>query len=232
MHAESPVGLGPCGVSAQVPIGPPLWLCQASNHKLGPAPWSRGHGRRRVIMACDSSGPLCDSDANSTGPGGVSAQGPAICRHLPPAVALPGVRNHSPWEPLPGTGAACFCSLCGWERRRPELYGRPGPEQAGPWVRTCCQDGWLARGWFCRWCGRDQFWGGQGILRGIYGAVLHSPMLCRKYCVCGNQLPIFDWKYISCRSCYWVLTRQLVRHLLEQFGPWSHIHDSIFIFFD
>ena len=45
MHAENPVGLGPCGVSAQAPIGPPLWLCQASNHKLGPAPWSRGHSR-------------------------------------------------------------------------------------------------------------------------------------------------------------------------------------------
>ena len=113
MHAESPVGLGPCGVSAQVPIGPPLWLCQASNHKLGPAPWSRGHGRRRVIMACNSCGPLCDSDANSTGPGGVSAQGPAICRHLPPAVALPGVRrNHLPWEPVPVNGAMADLGAC------------------------------------------------------------------------------------------------------------------------
>ena len=38
------------------------------------------------------------------------------------------------------------------------------------------------------------------------------------------------WNCVSCPSCYWVLTRQLVRHLLEQFGPWSHIHESIFIF--
>ena len=34
----------------------------------------------------------------------------------------------------------------------------------------------------------------------------------------------------SCGSCYWVLTRQLVRHLLEVIGPWSHIHERIFIF--
>ena len=68
------------------------------------------------------------------------------------------------------------------------------------------------------------------MLRGIYGCMLHTPELCRKYCVCGQELPWFDWRCIFCRSCYWVLTRQLVRHLLEQFGPWSHIHESIFIF--
>ena len=38
------------------------------------------------------------------------------------------------------------------------------------------------------------------------------------------------WDYVSCRSCYWVLTRQLVRRLLEVFGPWSHIHELIFLF--
>ena len=66
--SENPVGLGPCGVSVQAHIGPP-----------------RPHRGLTSV-------PLCDSDANSTGPGGVSAQAPAICRHLPPAVALPGVR--------------------------------------------------------------------------------------------------------------------------------------------
>ena len=39
--AENPVGLGPCGVSVQAHIGPPRLLSQASDHKLGPAPWSR-----------------------------------------------------------------------------------------------------------------------------------------------------------------------------------------------
>ena len=108
--------------------------------------------------------------------------------------------------------------------------GRLGPEEAGPWVRTCCKDGWLERGWFCRWRGRDKLSGAKAGVRGIYGFRFRWPVHIRSHCVCGHEIPALQGKYVSCPSCYWVLTRQLVRHFLEQFGPWSHIHESIFIF--
>ena len=125
------------------------------------------------------------------------------------------------------SGGLCWCFKCRWERGRPDLDGRPGPEQAGPWVRTCCQDGWLARGWFCRCCGRDSASGRHIARLGIYG---YYWSLCVSQCVCGRVLPLHNWNSVSCPGCYWVLTRQLVRHLLEQFGPWSHIHERIFSF--
>ena len=128
------------------------------------------------------------------------------------------------------SGGLCWCFKCRWERGRPELDGRPGPEQAVPWFRTCCQDGWLARGWFCRGCGRDEASGRHIAARGIYGCLGCWQMSCLSQCVCGRELPVRNWHYFSCPSCYWVLTRQLVRHLLEQFGQWSHIHERIFSF--
>ena len=112
------------------------------------------------------------------------------------------------------------------------LDGRSVPEQKESWVRKCCQEGWLARGWFCRWCGRDEDSGWQGAARGIFGDRAKEREDVRRgfgYCACGCCLG-FDWNYGSCRACYWVLTRQLVRRLLELCGSWSPIHDRIFLF--
>ena len=117
----------------------------------------------------------------------------------------------------------------------PGPYGRrafPFPGQAAePIFLTCCQDGWLARGWFCRWCGRDEESGRQETARGIYDGRSNDWSDMPSHCECGYELQ--GWNNLnvtSCGSCYWVLTRQFVRHLLEVIGPWSHIHERIFIF--
>ena len=125
----------------------------------------------------------------------------------------------------------CWCRACRRELA-PGPYGGSDPDQAEPWVRGCCQDGWLAKGWCCRWCGRDEDSGRQGAARGIYGgrANYRESGLESLYCACGLKFPYTKWNYASCRSCYWVLTRQLVRRFLKVFGPWTQIHDSIFLF--
>ena len=125
----------------------------------------------------------------------------------------------------------CWCRACRRELA-PGPYGGSDPDQAEPWVRGCCQDGWLAKGWCCRWCGRDEDSGRQGAARGIYGgrANYRESGLESLYCACGLKVPYTKWNYASCRSCYWVLTRQLVRRFLKVFGPWSQIHDGIFLF--
>ena len=134
---------------------------------------------------------------------------------------LPTLRPGRPVPPLPA-GEGVFWAL----------DGRSVPEQKDSWVRKCCQEGWLARGWFCRWCGRNEDSGWQGAARGIFGDRAKEREDVRRgfgYCACGCCLG-FDWNYGSCRACYWVLTRQLVRRFVERFGSWSHIHDSIFLF--
>ena len=66
----------------------------------------------------------------------------------------------------------------------------------------------------------------QGIYGNRQGAEVHRPYKCS---VCGTSLPS-KINSGSCRACYWVLTRQLVRRLVERFGRWSEIHDRIFRF--
>ena len=145
---------------------------------------------------------------------------PAIC-HKRRCMPLSQHRcNGGPW---------CWCRRCR-RKKVPGAYRRSTPGEAEPWVRTCCLDSWLSRGWFCRWCGRDQDSGREGVVQGIYGnrqgAEVHRPYKCS---VCGTSLPS-TINSGSCRACYWVLTRQLVRRLVARFGRWSEIHDSIFCF--
>ena len=66
----------------------------------------------------------------------------------------------------------------------------------------------------------------QGIYGNRQGAEVHRPYECN---ICGTSLPS-TINSGSCRACYWVLTRQLVRRLVARFGRWSEIHDSIFCF--
>ena len=66
----------------------------------------------------------------------------------------------------------------------------------------------------------------QGIYGNRQGAEVHRPYKCN---ICGTSLPS-TINSGSCRACYWVLTRQLVRRLVARFGRWSEIHDSIFCF--
>jgi len=142
---------------------------------------------------------------------------PAICHSMPPSQHR---CNGGPW---------CWCRRCR-RKKVPGAYRRSSPGEAEPWVRTCCLDSWLSRGWFCRWCGRDQDSGREGAVQGIYGnrqgAEVHRPYKCN---ICGTSLPS-TINSGSCRACYWVLTRQLVRRLVARFGRWSEIHDSIFCF--
>ena len=137
------------------------------------------------------------------------------------------VCERSPVMPRP---AVCWCRTC---RRKLEhgrflrLHDGSGRAQAEPWVRTCCQDMWLGLGWFCHWCGRSQDWGTETTAQGIYGGrdndIMESPLQCECGCRLAQQ-----FNYTSCRGCYWVITRHLVRRFLAVLGPWSHLHEHIF----
>ena len=95
--------------------------------------------------------------------------------------------------------------------------------------RTCCRGAWLLQGWLCRYCGRDAEIGPEEAARGIFGGRSHDWNDMPSFCECGWELRGWtNFNYSSCGSCYWVLTMQLVRRLLQDFGPWSQIHDNIF----
>ena len=68
-------------------------------------------------------------------------------------------------------------------------------------------------------------------MHGIYGNRARQGEDGRRHecCGCGSQF-LWESNSDSCRACYWVLTRQLVRRLVERFGRWSEIHDRIFRF--
>ena len=109
----------------------------------------------------------------------------------------------------------------------PRPYGYP-PEQPAHQVRSCCKDSWLARGWFCRWCGRDELTGFYNTHRGIYGSC--HPFVAGSlgsWCACGFKFPerwlYFNWT--SCGSCWMVMTQQLIRFFAKWIGPWSEAQD-------
>ena len=110
----------------------------------------------------------------------------------------------------------------------PGPSGRSSDAPAEPWVRTCCLDGWLQRGWSCRRCRRDAHSGRRAAARGIYGGRANDCWGMPSQCACGRELHSFN--YASCRSCYWVLTRQLIRRFLDLLGPWTPLHEHIFSF--
>ena len=99
-----------------------------------------------------------------------------------------------------------------------------------PEGQTCCTDAWLTRGWFCRWCGRDETTGFSEASSGIYGGLFWGFVDHPSYCECGWELQGWtNFNLASCGSCWWVCTKQLAGRLLQLFGPWSDIHDSIWM---
>ena len=134
-------------------------------------------------------------------------------------------------QPEEGGPEICWCSQC---RRShvPGPYGWPAEEWSAHQVRSCCKDSWLADGWFCRWCGRDERSGFQKASWGIYGSGYRLTKKTLGWCECGwkfcQRWNYFNWS--SCGSCWMVITHQLVKLFLKLFGPWEEVHDLIFKF--
>ena len=123
----------------------------------------------------------------------------------------------------------CWCRSC-TIRQVPGPYGSPGWELLVPEGQTCCTEAWLARGWFCRWCGKDETTGYCEAASGIYGGLFWDFDDHPSYCECGWELQGWtNFNLASCGSCWWVCTKQLAGRLLQLFGPWSDIHDSIWM---
>ena len=121
----------------------------------------------------------------------------------------------------------CWCRGC-TRRKVPGPYGWHGPALAQPVVRACCRDAWVARGWFCRWCGRDSYSGWQETARGIYGGLHKDWEDMPDHCACGSRLR--SWQnYAACGGCYWVITIQIVRRFHNLFRGWSEIQELIFM---
>lgn len=122
----------------------------------------------------------------------------------------------------------CWCRQC---TRRKVLV-----PPVHPWrheePRTCCTDAWIARAWFCRWCGRDWLTGRHSTAYGIYGGRDNNWQDPPSHCACGWELWAWtNFNYSCCGSCYWVTTIQLVQHLHAKFECWwSKIHERFFDF--
>ena len=94
----------------------------------------------------------------------------------------------------------------------------------------CCEQAWLARGWFCRWRGKDSDTGTFEAARGIYGGISRDFMDMPSWCECGWELRGWvNYTLASRGSCWWVCTQQLVAFFLKRLGPWSEIHDNTFL---
>jgi len=103
----------------------------------------------------------------------------------------------------------------------------PAEEWSAHQVRSCCKDSWLADGWFCRWCGRDERSGHQKASWGIYGSGYRLTKKTLGWCECEwkfcQRWNYFNWS--SCGSCWMVMTHQLVKCFLKLFGPssWGYL---------
>jgi len=133
------------------------------------------------------------------------------------------------WGLLPGQQPeiVCWCRRC----RRTLMPGPYGWLWPADDVRFCCRDSWLARGWFCRWCGRDDHSGTELATWGVYGSRSSDIHVAPSWCECGWELQ--GWRYFnwaSCGSCWTVCTRQLVHRLWELLDYWSEPHELIFAF--
>ena len=127
--------------------------------------------------------------------------------------------------------ARCWCYVCRF-KKVPGPYGRPGWEALVPSGQSCCKEAWLARGWFCRWCGRDEATGSKQAARGIYGGLINSFYDCPDFCECGWELRAWGkFNLASCGSCWWVCSLQLNTWLCRLLGGgWSSIHELIWMF--
>ena len=137
------------------------------------------------------------------------------------------------WERLyvvpPNRLGICWCRQCLFEMV-PGPYGSPGWDRFVPEGQTCCTEAWAARGWFCRWCGKDHATGSEEAARGIYGGRFWDFWGMPEHCECGEELRGWtNFNLASCGSCWWVCTQQLVGRLLQLLGPWSPIHDCIWM---
>ena len=92
----------------------------------------------------------------------------------------------------------CWCRSC-TIREVPGPYGSPGWELFVPEGQTCCTEAWLARGWFCRWCGKDETTGYCEAASGIYGGLFWDVYDHQSYCECGWEL--HGWTNLSLASC-------------------------------
>jgi hypothetical protein len=132
------------------------------------------------------------------------------------------------WPPSKRAGV-CWCRKCVREHV-PGPYGQPGGDRLVFAGELCCTDSWLARNWFCRWCGRDGVTGSDKAALGIYGkrwAGRDGP----SHCECG--WPLLGWTKFNlsaCGSCWWVCTQQLGSHLIHLLGAWSQIHETIWMY--
>jgi len=123
----------------------------------------------------------------------------------------------------------CWCRCC-LGRMVPGPWGSRGWERFVPEGTRCCEEAWLARGWFCRWCGKDGDTGTFEAARGIYGGISRDFMDMPSWCECGWELRGWvNYNLASCGSCWWACTQQLVAFFLKLLGPWSEIHDNIFL---
>jgi len=125
----------------------------------------------------------------------------------------------------------CWCRSCRFVRV-PGPYGRRGWERLVPEGQACCTEAWLARGWFCRWCGRDEETGSKQAARGIYGGLSWDFFDCPSSCECGWELRAWgNFNLASCESCWWICTLQLKASLIRLLGGgWSQIHELIWMF--
>ena len=117
---------------------------------------------------------------------------------------------------------------CSWEGTR--WYRIRGRKRFLDDADRCCEPAWLSRGWCCRSCGKTGDAGSFQAACGIYGGRFWARAYMPSGCECGWELKGWNnFNWASCGSCWWVCTVQLVSRLMELLGPWSEIHDCIWL---
>ena len=166
----------------------------------------------------------------------IQSQGPRILEDCVLTAMTPRITCNLLWEkryriPSERVYLVCWCPSCRFEKV-PGPYGRRGWEAFVPRGQVCCTEAWLARGWFCRWCGRDEETGSKQVARGIYGGLYWDFFECPSFCECGWELRAWgNFNLASCGSCWWICTLQLKARLFRLLGGgWSPIHELIWMF--
>ena len=166
----------------------------------------------------------------------IQRQCPIILDARLQALMTPRITCNLEWErryrtPSESIFSDCWCRSCRYAKV-PGPYGGRGWERLVPEGQACCTEAWLGRGWFCRWCGRDEETGSKQAARGIYGGLSWDFFDCPSSCECGWELRAWgNFNLASCGSCWWICTLQLKARLFRLLGGgWSHIHELIWMF--